>query len=203
VAAERLLVGWAVPADALAGSVAPGPADARRLAGLGPERRRAFLSGRALLAGLIEELFPGSAAPMLDTAPCAACGGDHGPVAVRGVPALVSLSHADGLVVGAVAATARATRLGVDVEAARPDPVRDADLGRLLGVPAAGALRRWTEVEAVLKAGGHGLRVDPGLLRFGAGTARVEGVARTYRLAAVEGPAGYLVSLAWSAAGGR
>ena len=122
----------------------------------------------------------GSAAWTVDTAVRGGPASDHGPVAVRGVPTLASIAHTSGLVVAAVAAANRAIRLGVDVEADRPDSVR-----------------RWTEVQAVLKAGGHGLRVDPAQVTFGAGTARIEGTSSTYRVVHVDGPRGFLVSLAW------
>ncbi len=195
--AEQVIVGWAVPT--LEGSRTPlrGTADTRRAESFTPSRRRAFLTGRALLGLLVRELFPGVDDGTVDTGPCPQCGAEHGPVEVRGVPALASVAYTDGLVVAAVAATGAAAELGVDVELDRPDPVRAADLGALLGVPPAAALRRWTQVEAVLKATGHGLRVDPGLVRFGQGTARVDGRAATYRVRDVDGPPGFAISLAW------
>ena len=133
----------------------------------------------------------------MDTAPCPRCGGEHGPVLVEGGPAIAGVAYAEGLVVAAAVSSRHALRLGVDVEAATADSVRDADLGRLLGVRPGRALRRWTEVEAVLKATGRGLRTDPDRVRVHAGTARIVDTAETYRLARVVGPAGYAISVAW------
>lgn len=198
--ADRMLVGWAAPSDALGAEAALGPVDARRVDAFTPERRRSFLTGRAVLGRLLGELVPGSAAWTVDTAVREGSASDHGPVAVRGVPALASIAHTSGLVVVAVAATNRAIRLGVDVEADRPDPERSASLARMLQAPDATAQRRWTEVQAVLKASGHGLRVEPAQVRFGPGSARIEGTSSTYRVAHVDGPPGFLVSLAWQPA---
>ncbi len=182
---DRVLAGWAVPSDALGAEAVLGPVDAQRATTLAPERRRAFLAGRALLGRLLGELVPGSAAGTVDSAAGEPSTELRGPVAVRGVPALASISHTDGLVVAAVAATARAVRLGLDVEADRPD---------------AASTRRWTEVQAVLKAAGHGRRVNPAQVAFGPGTARIEGTSSTYRVVHVDGPQGFLISLAWQPA---
>ncbi|MGC3994334.1 MAG: hypothetical protein QM779_09550 [Propionicimonas sp.] len=197
VVADGVLVGWAAPGGQLGEDVSLGAVDARRAAALAPARARAFRTGRALVGTLLRELVPGSSAWSVDTAPCVRCGGDHGPVAVRGVPALASVAYADGLVVAAVASAGRASRLGVDAEADRSDPVRASDLARLLSVPPDATLRRWTQVEAVLKAAGLGLRVDPAQVRFRPGSARIEGTSAEYRLAEVTGPAGFVISLAW------
>lgn len=192
--AGPVLLGWAEP-----GTLEPparlGPADARRVAEFTAARRSAFLTGRALLALLLaERLGPGG---LVDTAPCPHCGGDHGPVLVRAVPGIAGVAYTEGLIVAAVVPDDQARRVGVDAEAVVPDPVRDADLARLLGVAPPRALRRWTEVEAVLKASGRGLRTDPGLVRVDAGTARVEDEAETYLLRRPVGPAGFLISVAW------
>lgn len=192
--AGPVLVGWAVPGD----RVAParlGAADARRVAGFAAARREEFLAGRALLAQLLTDRF--GEGERVDTAPCPRCGGEHGPILVASGSAFASVAYTEGLVVAAVVSNRHALRVGVDAEAATADPVRDADLGRLLGVRPGWALRRWTEVEAVLKATGRGLRTDPDQVRVNAGTARVDGTAETYLLARVRGPAGYEISVAW------
>lgn len=200
--ARGVLVAWtllAPPATAEPGWTAPsglGERDRRRVGRLAGERRRAFLAGRALLGRLLTEWL---GAGTVDATACAVCGGDHGPVEVRGVPARASVSYAEGLVAVALGRTAR---LGVDVErpAGRPptDDARAVDLGRLLGVPAERALRRWTQVEAVLKADGRGLRVDPGRVRVVGRSARVAGDPLRYRLRSFEGPAGCPISVAWA-----
>lgn len=191
--AERILLGWAAPSEALAREAGPGPVDASRLAGFSPERRQAFLTGRAVLGRLLGSLFPGSVAWTVDTAP--AVGGSVGPLAVRGVPALASVAYSGGMVVVAAVATTQASRIGVDVE--RLDPVRAAELAKELGVSATEAVPRWTLSHAVLKAGRHGRHADVALVRIGAGTGRVEGASTVFRVAEVEGPRGYAVGVAW------
>lgn len=203
-----ILVGWAVPrADHSLDIAGPplGEIDSRRAIGLGTERRAAFLTGRALLALLLRTRFGAATAATIDTGPCPRCSGEHGPAIVRGEPAQASVSYADGLVVAAVGDVAR---LGVDVESVgegrgetqRPGR-RAEDLGRLLGVAPDDALQRWTQVEAVLKAAGCGLRVDPGEVRFDGSAAWLADDPTRYRVRTVEGPAGYLISSAWSSRG--
>ena len=174
--------------------------DVARAADLTPGRRQRFLAGRRLLRTMLTDRFPEARDWWITTAACPHCGGRHGGVAVHGLPALVAVAHADELTVGAVAFVADLARLGVDAEPADADPAREADLARLLGVPAGMALRRWTQVEAVLKADGRGLRVDPAAVRVERGRASLDGVG--YRLAAVPGPPGHLISLAWAASAG-
>lgn len=187
---DGIRVGWAVPGAGPA-EVALGPVDRRRVPLLGGRRRQAFLTGRALLGRLVaEQLGPGG----VDTSPCPRCGADHGPVAVRGTNGAASVAYADGLVVAAVG---RMASLGLDVERDRPDPVRDGDLARLLRVAPGHALRRWVEIEAVLKANGAGLRIDPARVEVTGERAKVADDPRRYRLGSIDGPAGYLVSLAW------
>lgn len=220
--AGRILVGWAVPGDA--GPVL-GEVDARRLAGFRSERRAAFLTGRALLVRLLDDLLgEWFGALGVDTGRCPHCGGEHGPVAVRenyrvsvrhasgremvegeGAPAghpaelavaggvQASVGYAPGLVVAAVGEVAR---LGVDVVDDLPSP-RWEDLGRLLRVAPDLAARRWTQVEAVLKADGRGLRVDPEQVLISGCAALVDGPVR-YQLRDVEAPDPYLISVAWA-----
>lgn len=219
--AGRILVGWAVPGDA--GPVL-GEVDARRLAGFRSERRAAFLTGRALLVRLLDDLLGERfGALSVDTGRCPHCGGEHGPVAVwedrvsvshapgpamvegEGAPAghpaelevaggvRASVGYAPGLVVAAVG---EVERLGVDVVDDLPSP-RWEDLGRLLRVAPDLAARRWTQVEAVLKADGRGLRVDPEQVLISGSVARVDGPVR-YQLEDVEALAPYVISVAWA-----
>lgn len=195
--AERVLVGWAAPSDALAREATPGPVDAQRLAGFGSARRQASLTGRAILGRLLGSLFPGSVGWSIDTA--AGEGESVGPLAVRGVPALVSVAYTERMVVAVAAAAAQASRIGVDVE--RVDPVRATELASELGVPADDAIARWALCHAVLKAGRHGRHADVGLVRIGAGTGRVEGSSTTFRLAEVAVSRDYAVGVAWQPTG--
>lgn len=84
---------------------------------------------------------------------CPACGGDHGRVHVEGTDATVSVSYAPGWSV--VAMTRGRGRLGVDAA-----PRGAHGLERVLPNLPADAVA-WTRVEAVLKADGRGLTVDP------------------------------------------
>ncbi|WP_072313412.1 4'-phosphopantetheinyl transferase family protein [Agrococcus sp. Marseille-P2731] len=141
---------------------------------------------------------------------CPDCGGAHGrpvvmaPAAARGIG--VSLSHV-GPASGArhVVAAARGLRVGIDAEPREAPAARVEALRALLTGPA-DPLRRWTQVEAVLKADGRGLRVDPAAVLLestGDGlTASAPGSARRYAVhdVVLEGDAlaeaGLVVSLA-------
>ncbi len=199
----EVLVGWAPIDTADTSPVQLGPLDTARAAGLPAEKGVRFGQGRALLHRLLGELKP-DLVPHLDATTCPHCGGPHGPVSVTDHPAVVSVSYADGLVVAAVAATSKVAALGLDAER---DPVtaripreateRVPDLVKLIGGPPASALRRWTQIEAVLKADGRGLRVPPEQVRLEAEAAQIESDPASYHLANIAGPAGYLISLAW------
>lgn len=102
---------------------------------------------------------------------CPRCGSnEHGRPVVTDAPDLgLSLSHTAGL---ALVAVVRGGRVGVDLEPASTDVDRLADVA--LGphdAPAttsAALLRTWTRKEAVLKAVGVGLAVDPSRLAVSA-----------------------------------
>jgi 4'-phosphopantetheinyl transferase len=142
---------------------------------------------RAVSRALLQEMHP--AATFVSR--CPRCGGPHGRVHVIGADASVSVSYAAGWAV--VAADGHGRRIGVDAVAA------DArGLERVL--PRADA-RSWARVEAVLKADGRGLAVDPGRVRV------VEAVAGAHWSGRVDaggllagwdldGPPGVLVALA-------
>lgn len=138
---------------------------------------------------------------------CPTCGGaDHGPLRVSSGAVLLSLSHADGptgLTVGAIASAEDAASVGVDVEPDRGD-LPMAELGALFAPAEPPTIRRWTEIEAVAKADGRGLRIAPHGIRFsdepgallpGGVLAVVEGRARI-EVAPSPAPAGYVVSVA-------
>ncbi|WP_424465767.1 hypothetical protein [Pseudoclavibacter helvolus] len=123
---------------------------------------------------------------------CSHCGSTgHGKPLVPGLPVLTSITYAGTAVFVALASTDLCSRLGIDAEAlgrhaaqpglpsggpspraasgADPEPARD--------------LERWTAVEAVVKADGRGLRVDPGEVEFDGGAlARVAGDNDAYRI---------------------
>lgn len=115
-----------------------------------PER---FLAGRMLLRELAAELTGHDLASITVTAACPDCGLEHGRPHVDGL--FVSLSHAGEFVVAAASAT---EAVGVDVESRNVSRERIAGLHDVAG---GDDLEHWTRVEAVLKADGRGLRVDP------------------------------------------
>ena len=162
--------------------------DQQRLVGFPPARQVAFRTGRDLLTGLIRPLVPASGWEVT-TGACRHCGQLHGAVIVTGASVEVSVSYSAGIVVAAAAPASDVGKLGVDVEADLPDPVRDAHLRRLLGGRSEAPLRHWCRVEALLKADGRGLRVDPA-------TVRLDDPA--YQVRDVAGPPGFLISLAWT-----
>lgn len=151
----------------------------------------ALIAGRMLARTLLAELTGLHADTVRLESDCPDCGLPHGKP--RGVGAAarahVSISHAGGHTF-AVAALDHA--VGIDAEPA------DASADRLAAIDAvAGAstdpLRHWTRVEAVLKADGRGLRVDPRSVEVDGDTATLEG--RQFDLTAVEVD-GFVVSVA-------
>jgi 4'-phosphopantetheinyl transferase len=148
-------------------TVVAGPIDDRELlseherARLGAMRleadRRRFVAARVLLRAAVAEVTGRDLRDVVLRQTCKRCGGPHGRLeaAVGARRVEVSLSHAGALAVVAVGSRP----VGVDVE-----PL----LGP--GGPAVGddELRTWVRTEAVLKATGHGLEVDPAHLRLSA-----------------------------------
>ncbi|ROR66837.1 4'-phosphopantetheinyl transferase family protein [Agrococcus jenensis] len=163
-------------------------------------------AGRALARTLVAELAGVDAASVSIVQRCPDCGGPHGrpvvmaPPEARGVA--VSLAHA-----GArhVAAARRGGRIGVDAELREAAPGRVEALRGLLRrddeLPCDDdLLRRWTRIEAVLKADGRGLRVEPATVVLDARDAglvgSVPGAARAYDLHDIDLGPGLVVGLA-------
>lgn len=141
-------------------------ARARNRAFRDDDDRRRFVGARVLLRGALAE-HAGCAESQIEVHQrCDRCGGAHGAptvtIAARPGPA-VSMSHAGGIAVVAIAGAP----VGVDVE------------------PATGGaeVQRWVRTEAVLKATGHGLDVDPALVA-------ITGPDGRPRLAEWRGPGG-------------
>lgn len=163
--------------------------------------RGAPAEGRALLRELVAELAGVDAAAVRIAQRCPDCGGPHGrpvvmgPAAARGIS--VSLAHATGV---HVAAAIAGVRIGVDVELRTASPEREAALRALLQHDGPDALRRWTQVEAVLKADGRGLRVEPATVELEESarglTASVPGSPRRYAVVACALDAALVVSVA-------
>ena len=177
-----------------------------RYRSLRPDAARAFLAGRRLLRDLVAALARVAPAEVAIEARCPFCGGPHGrPTVVAPTAALglqLGLAHTDSVVV-AVAAWNHA--VGVDVERsdAVPAPERDRAIATVAGASGDDPLAHWTRVEAVLKADGRGLRVDPKEVRITAtddgAEARISGangVQARYRLFSLDLGPGYVASVA-------
>lgn len=126
-----------------------------------------FLAGRVLLRALVAELTGESMSAVVVDAHCPDCGGPHGRPRVS-VPAgasnvSVGLSHTAGLV---FAVAARGHSVGIDAESETDSRQVSSAIADVAGVAAGDALTHWTRVEAVLKADGRGLRVDPRTVAF-------------------------------------
>lgn len=157
--------------------------------------------GRHLMRALVADLAGVDPASVRIVQRCPDCGGPHGRPVVMDPPAArsiaVSLAHAGEM---HIAAAMRGGRLGVDAEAREARPGRVEALGLLLASSDGDLLRRWTQVEAVLKADGRGLRVEPSTVVVDASvrpaSATVPGASRRYHVHEVELGGGLVVSLA-------
>lgn len=150
--------------------------DRRRLASIGPydARRNRFLAGRSALFAAAARL--GESDIRID-ARCPDCGAAHGRPTAQGTaePLHLALAHAGDT------AFAIASRhpVGIDAEHLSVSEDRRAAIDAI--APGRGdPLRRWTAIEAVLKADGRGLRLSPDAVRVGMRGARFDG--SRYRL---------------------
>lgn len=165
-------------------------AERARARALPPQAAERFVLGRVLLRAVLAQRLGCSAAAVGLQVRCVRCGGAHGQVRVVGLPGgqgapHVGLTRAGPLV--AVALTV-AGPVGVDVEsvsAVSAAPVAGVLLspGELAGhraLPAdaveAALARTWVRKEAVLKALGTGLTVDPSGWSLGSPPPGVPGV---------------------------
>jgi len=120
---------------------------------------------------------------------CSDCGGPHGKPVVVGSTLHVSLAHSP---VAVVAAASWDAPVGIDLEG-RPTAAVLAAIGSLTGEE---SLTRWTRIEAILKADGRGLRVDPGHVVIEEREGWVVGASTRYRLTEVELGPDVIVSVA-------
>lgn len=155
-------------------------------------------AGRGILRGLVAEFAGLAPSDVLVEARCPDCGGPHGRPVVMGPEAArsirISLAYAGDTV---IAAARRRHAVGVDAER-RDGPLvadRRTAVREITGSSGGemehddreddvDALLHWTRIEAVLKADGRGLRVDPASVRFesrrGRLIASVPGDSRRY-----------------------
>ncbi|ANF30685.1 hypothetical protein A0130_02460 [Leifsonia xyli] len=179
-----VVVPYGAAADDIAGRLSGG--DRRRLDGLRDDGvRRRFLAGRAALFAAAAD----AGEPRIQIeASCPDCGLSHGRPTVAGSSLHLALAHAGGRAF----AVASRVPVGIDAEPADVPEERRAAIDDL--APGRGdPLRRWTAVEAVLKADGRGLRVVPDAVRLGFRGAALDG--RRYRLRPVREP-GFVVTIA-------
>ncbi|PRY68599.1 4'-phosphopantetheinyl transferase [Glaciihabitans tibetensis] len=175
------------------------PAERQRYDTTVEAKRESFLAGRWMLRQLVSELTGVHPAAVALVAQCPDCGGPHGQPRVEGSRLAVSLSRSADAV---VAAAAWDSAVGVDVEPLDQPAAATSAIEMLTGEP---SLLRWTRVEAILKADGRGLRVDPGEVVLSAVNGAVEGWVRgsatRYRVIEVELAPGVRVSVASSICG--
>jgi 4'-phosphopantetheinyl transferase len=152
-----------------------------------PER---FLAGRMLLRELASEFTTLPLASIAIDARCPDCGRQHGRPTITGTALFVSLSHADGLVVAALSDRAP---IGIDIERRHASPERLAAIREITG---GGDVHHWTGVEAVLKADGRGLRVDPRAVHITGGIATLESVQYALSDASERHRDDYVISVA-------
>lgn len=152
--------------------------------------RDGFLAGRLVLRGLAAQLLSVSPIDVPLVATCPDCGGPHGRPEILGSSLRVSLSHGAGVV---VAAAVWGSAVGVDVESAVVSPERVLAIGELAG---RASVQHWTRVEAVVKADGRGLRVDPSRVTVEGDRGWIDGSAERYELSEVDLAPGVRVSVA-------
>lgn len=208
-----VVVAWAdaatvVRADAVALDRI-GARQARRYASLAGPTAARFLTGRLLMTALVAETT--GREPVVITAVCERCGGEHGAPQVPDLPVSLSVSYAGSMVAAAAAPSNSAASIGIDLEAIAPGreggPMRD--LASLFAPSQPPDLGGWTMIEAALKADGRGLRVPPSQVRLGEpasvllpGSCDVRVPGRRGRIEVVRatGPSGYVLSVAAVAA---
>lgn len=129
----------------------------------------AFLAGRALLRSLVSELTGMPPAAIRISANCPDCGGAHGRPLVEDCALHLSLSRCPSAI---VAVASWDGPIGVDVE---QHPASRSAIEAIETLTGTADLRQWTRLEAVLKADGRGLRVDPAAVSILETASAVEG----------------------------
>jgi 4'-phosphopantetheinyl transferase len=172
-----------------------GPSDRNRLARLDGDARHRFLSGRVAAITAIGRLVADPMGASTIDACCAECGGPHGRPEVSGTTGTVHVAIAHAA--GRAFAVASRSRIGVDAEPLDTPAERLDAIRALTRSGGGGPLARWTAIEAVLKADGRGLRVDPREVQIGRAAGNVADRGIRYRLHRHRDVAGCLVTVAW------
>lgn len=175
-----------------------GPAQLARYDALDGAAAERFARGRMLVADVIEHV-TGSTTDLAITTTCERCGAEHGRIRHVSGRVALSVSYTDGQVVVAGVDTTLADVVGVDAERDTAEAHRRvAELGPLFSPAPPPTLAEWTKIEAVLKADGRALRVAPADVVFdhAAGTATVARRRGDIEVATLDGPSGYLLSVA-------
>ncbi|HXH34682.1 MAG TPA: 4'-phosphopantetheinyl transferase superfamily protein [Plantibacter sp.] len=181
----------------------------RRLDEGSPADVRRFLVGRALITRTVSETFGVAESLVIVSARCADCGLEHGrpTVDIGGPTVAASVSHTT---TSTAVAISSAPSIGIDLE--RLDPRRfagvegvvlsPAELRRWSALPGTDRLRalaeHWTMKEAIVKALGTGLRMDPATVELPQPTevVPVEVVGRRFVLSRPELAPGLLTAVA-------
>ncbi|GLI26623.1 hypothetical protein ARHIZOSPH14_08650 [Agromyces rhizosphaerae] len=157
-----------------------GASDRRRLDTATAAQRTRFLTGRRAALAAVSRLTVMPADAFTIDAVCPRCGGTHGRPAISGPgrPVHVSIAHAGGR---AFAAAARSP-VGIDAEPLDA-PAERLDVARAItGGGRGDPLARWTRVEAVRKADGRALPVDPAEVHLALHRARIDSTDTRYRV---------------------
>lgn len=175
---------------------AMGSAQLARFGRLTGREAAGFLAGRKLIRDVVRRLRAGDEV-RIDSR-CVRCGEHHGAPRTPGVA--LSVSHAGDLVV--VAASRHAQTLGVDIEAVVAES-RMTQLAPMFAAASVPDLAGWTRIEAAVKADGRGFEIEPSAVRLhplpldrGEWSAALPGRATRLRVATIEGPDGYVLSIA-------
>ncbi|MET0297145.1 MAG: hypothetical protein ABW024_07060 [Microbacterium sp.] len=153
------------------------------------ERATRRAAGDALLARLVGEL--GFTAAIGRR--CPVCGADDHGRPVTTAPVALSLSYAGSMVAGAAVRLEDAASVGIDIE---PSDRDTGDLRALFAPATPPDIAGWTRIEAVLKADGRGIRIEPSSVVIDGSVATRPG---PFDVRTIPGPAGFVISCAVAA----
>lgn len=173
-----------------------GPSDRARLDGAGEPERERFLVGRSAILVAVSRLVGERVDGLTVDAVCLACGRAHGAPVVVGARTRVHVSLTHGS--DRAFAVAAYRPIGVDAEPRNTPAARLIAIHDVTGRRGRDPLGRWTAIEAILKADGRGLRVDPAQVLVGHRHGRVADRGIRYRLRRHRDLDGYVVAVAWS-----